>query len=286
MGIIIYKTLIVSKKYNLNSYSELLNKIIKKNNNKKIIRLIINIFLICSFYVMVAGFAAYFYQECEINKIASALFLVILCYITFNKNVEKIIQINSVLVPIIIIIFLFFGIKNINYISNENIIVNNNLLWIASAIIYTSYNTITLIGLTGVMNKYLKNKKSCLIVSVISTIIIMSLAVIIYLLLTNVDIQVEIPMLYVANKFGGIYKYLYNITILMAIFTTAISEGYSFLENISKNNKKVYKVTNIIMCIMGVPISLIGFANLVNTIYPIFGVVGLIQITYILAARN
>ena len=114
LGIIIYKTLIISKKYNLNSYNELLNKIINNKKIKKIIKIIINIFLISSFYIMIAGFSAYFYQEYYINKLISSLFLAILCYIIFNKNAEKIIQINTILIPIIIIIFIFFGINNIN----------------------------------------------------------------------------------------------------------------------------------------------------------------------------
>lgn len=283
LGIIIYKTLIISKKYNLNNYNELLNKIIKNKKIQKIIKIIINIFLISSFYIMIAGFSAYFYQEYKINKIISSLLLVILCYITFNKKAEKIIQINTILIPIIIIIFIIFGINNINKIENNNLIqANNNYLWIISAIMYTSYNSITLIGLTGIMNKHLKNKKNCIEVAILTAIIIMSLGIIIYLLLINMDKQVEIPMLYIANKFGGIYKYLYSITILIAIFTTAISEGYSFLENVSKNNKKIYKSLNIIMCILAVPISLVGFANLVNIVYPIFGVIGMIQIIYIL----
>ena len=283
LGIIIYKTLIISKKYNLNNYNELLNKIIKNKKIQKIIKIIINIFLISSFYIMIAGFSAYFYQEYKINKIISSLLLVILCYITFNKKAEKIIQINTILIPIIIIIFIIFGINNINKIENNNLIqANNNYLWIISAIMYTSYNSITLIGLTGIMNKHLKNKKNCIEVAILTAIIITSLGIIIYLLLINMDKQVEIPMLYIANKFGGIYKYLYSITILIAIFTTAISEGYSFLENVTKNNKKIYKNLNIIMCILAVPISLVGFANLVNIVYPIFGVIGMIQIIYIL----
>ncbi len=283
LGIIIYKTLIISKKYNLNNYNELLNKIIKNKKIQKIIKIIINIFLISSFYIMIAGFSAYFYQEYKINKIISSLLLVILCYITFNKKAEKIIKINTILIPIIIIIFIIFGINNINKIENNNLIqANNNYLWIISAIMYTSYNSITLIGLTGIMNKHLKNKKNCIEVAILTAIIITSLGIIIYLLLINMDKQVEIPMLYIANKFGGIYKYLYSITILIAIFTTAISEGYSFLENVSKNNKKIYKSLNIIMCILAVPISLVGFANLVNIVYPIFGVIGMIQIIYIL----
>lgn len=286
LGIIIYKTLIISQKYNLNNYNELLNKIIKNEKIKKIIKIIINIFLISSFYIMIAGFSAYFYQEYNINKIISSIALVILCYITFNKNAEKIIQINTILIPIIISIFLIFGIKNINNIENQSIIkTSNNFLWIISGIIYTSYNSITLIGLTGIMNKYLKNKKSCIQVALMTSIIIMSLAIIIYLLLINMDTKVEIPMLYIANKFGGLYKMLYSLIILIAIFTTAISEGYSFLENVCKNNKTMHKIINIAMCALGIPISLLGFANLVNIIYPIFGIVGMIQIIYILISK-
>ena len=235
---------------------------------------------------MIAGFAAYFYQQYNINRLISAFLLVVLCYFTFNRKAEKIIQINMILIPIIIMIFIIFGINNINKIENNIIIeVGNNYLWIISAVIYTSYNSITLIGLTGVMNKHLKNRKNCLEVAILTSLIIMSLGIIIYLLLINMDKQVEIPMLYIADKFGGIYKYLYSIIILIAIFTTAISEGYSFLENVSKNNRKVYKTLNIIMCILAVPISLLGFANLVNVIYPIFGLIGMIQIISILFCR-
>lgn len=286
LGIIVYKTMVISKKYKLNSYKELLNKIIKQEKIKRIIELIINVFFISSFYVMIAGFSAYFYQEYNINKIIGALFLSIVCYLTFNRNVEKIIQINTILVPIIIGIFIIFGTNNITNID-RNIIINKkeNIGWIISAIIYTSYNSITLIGLTGVMNKYLRNKYDCFLVTLLTTLIIMCLAIIIYLLLINIESVVEIPMLYVANKFGGIYKYLYSITILIAIFTTAISTGYSFLENISQGNRYAYKKCNLYMCAIGIPISLLGFSNLVNIIYPIFGIVGLIQIIYILLKK-
>ena len=57
LGIIVYKTMVISKKYKLNSYKELLNKIIKQEEIKRIIELIINVFFISSFYVMIAGFS-------------------------------------------------------------------------------------------------------------------------------------------------------------------------------------------------------------------------------------
>lgn len=284
-GIIIYKTLILSKKYKLDNYNELLDKIIKNNKLKTFIKFIINIFLIASFYIMIAGFSAYFSQQFNVNRVFSSIIILVICYFTFNKNVDRIIKLSTILIPIIIFILILFGIKNINNITNINTSANKNIMWFFNAIIYTSYNSITLIGLTGTMNKYLKDKKECIMVSFCSTAIICSLALIIFFLLINVRESVEIPMLYVSEVFGGIYKYLYNVIILIAIFTTAVSEGYTFLENVSKNNMKKYKIINFIMCFLAIPISLLGFANLVNTIYPIFGVIGLIQIASIIIKK-
>ena len=84
--------------------------------------------------------------------------------------------------------------------------------------------------------------------------------------------------------FGDFYKYLYGIIILGAIVTTEISAGYGFLNNISKNNKK-YKLYNKIICITSIIVSFLGFSNLVNNLYPIFGALGLIQIFLIIKCK-
>ena len=73
--------------------------------------------------------------------------------------------------------------------------------------------------------------------------------------------------------FGLIYKYLYGFVILTAIFTTAISAGYSFLNNISKNKKKYY-IYSILICIIAVLLSNFGFTNLLNALYPVLGYLG------------
>lgn len=84
-----------------------------------------------------------------------------------------------------------------------------------------------------------------------------------------------------AGLLGKSYKYLYGIIILGAIITTAISSAFGFLNNISRNREK-YKKYNRIICILSVFISLLGFSNLVNNIYPVFGILGLIQLILIL----
>lgn len=84
--------------------------------------------------------------------------------------------------------------------------------------------------------------------------------------------------------FGNLYKYLYGIIIIGAIITTAISSAFGFLNNISKD-KNSYKILNKIICIVSIFVSLLGFSNLVNNLYPIFGILGLIQLILILKCK-
>jgi len=92
---------------------------------------------------------------------------------------------------------------------------------------------------------------------------------------------VELPLIYIVKQYGIAYQYIYGIVIVSAIYTSAIAAGYGFVENCSKN-KKTYKAICIVMCITAVPISKIGFSYLVNAVYPVFGLLGLVQILYIL----
>ena len=97
----------------------------------------------------------------------------------------------------------------------------------------------------------------------------------------DVDVnELEMPAVYVISNTFKILKPLYGFVILSSILTTAISLGTSFLQNVSKTEKSYSQIGNI-MCITSVIISQIGFSNLVNSLYPIFGYLGLIQIFFI-----
>lgn len=238
---------------------------------------------------MIAGFSAYFEQELNLPKIVGSLLIILLCYITFTKNINGIIKVNTFLIPILVIFIFIFGIKNIS-VNNENIIENNkiSIQFIISAILYASYNSITLIPMLIPIKKLVKTQKQNKIIFLLVVLITILLALVIYNLISKVDIDIntiELPTVYVASKLGTIYKYIFGIIILLSIFTTAISAGYGFLENNASNEKR-YKVLNIIMCVSAIFISNIGFSKLLNLLYPIFGILGLIQIYRIFAIKN
>ncbi len=180
-----------------------------------------------------------------------------------------------------LIIIGLINIKDINFLNLDNYIIRTNSSnYILNAILYCSYNSILLIPVLITLKEYLKSKKQVFAISVISTIIVIVLSIIVFLLLTKVDVDItklEMPAVYVVSKMFSLFRWLYGFIILGSIFTTSISLGSSFLQNVSKS-KKSYTHIAIIMCITSVLVSKIGFSNLINFLYPLFGYLGLIQI--------
>lgn len=294
MGIVIYKTLKISMELKSKEYEDFVKLIIpqKWQSNRILIftiNNIINIFLLISFFIMISGFASYFFQEFNAPKIYGGIIIAIISLITFFKDINGIVKINTYLIPILILLVILLGAKQINCGSLDFYNIQaNNIKWILSSVLYASYNSIILIPILINMKSMVKSKKQVQQISIIVTTVMIILSTIIYLLI-QVFIKevskIEIPIVYIAGLLGNIYKYLYGFVILVAIFTSAISAGYSFLVNCSKS-KKGYTYLAIIICIASVLVSKLSFSGLINLLYPIFGYLGIIQIIFILNLKK
>ena len=283
LSCIIYMVFNLIKKEKINTYEGFLKQISgfgKRSNNILYysIKLMIDIFLLISFYIMIAGFGAYFEQELGISKLIGIAFISILCYFTFQKRTNAIIKVNSILVPILILFILYLGFKNpYNY---SNVIfktIGVKTHWLISAIIYSSYNSIILIPILITLKSKKINNIGMFVTSIICGIILFILGQSIYFLLFNIsNVQnIEIPTIAVAAKLHPAYQYIFGIIVLISIFTSCISCGYAFLE---RYEGKKYQKINKIICFLSIIVSQIGFSNLVNILYPIFGYLGLVQI--------
>lgn len=298
LSIIIYKVLkILTENKNIENYKEFLDTIINRKaknpylNIKFILNTIINIFLLISFYIMIAGFGAYFSQELQLNSLIGCSAISLLSFIIFMTSVKGVVKVNEVLTPILIIFVVTIGIINFLKLDLESamtsIVAVKNHGWFISSILYCSYNSILLIPVLITLSKLVKNKKQTKLISIISGLIILIISICIFFIITRVDVNIanlEMPVVYGISKFFVKFKKIYGFIILSSIFTTSIAIGISLLQNISKN-KTSYTQIALIMCITSVPISKIGFSNLVTSIYPVFGVLGLYQILKIILKK-
>lgn len=295
IGYIIYKVLNISKKNNIYNYNEFLNYLIKNKLIKIILINIIDVFLIISFCIMVSGFSAFIYQEFNINIIIGFIFMLICSYCAFKRKATGIIKINNILIPIIIFIIFFIVIKKVNLyelnfieglngeVYNISNFINNckieNFKFLIFSILYANYNLLTIIPIVVTMSNVTKNKKEIKYISIICSIIIFILSMSIFAILSQSNFNVsnlEMPVVFIVGRYGIFYKYIYCLVVGIAIFTTAISVGYGYLQNY-ENNKEKYnkKIILLILCsIIAIPI---GFSKLIELLYPIFGGIGLVQ---------
>jgi uncharacterized membrane protein YkvI len=132
--------------------------------------------------------------------------------------------------------------------------------------------------------RFIKSKKHVIMVSIISGSIIFVMAISVFFLLSNINIftdKIQMPVVYVVNKDFSKYIVIYGIVILVSIFTTSISVGISFLEDVVKDKRCFPQIAGI-MCITSCIISNFGFSNLVKFLFPIIGYLGIVQIFVLL----
>lgn len=292
---IIYQVFQILQKRNIHNYAEFLENINSYKKRNKMIQIMINTFLLLSYYIMVAGYCAYFRQEFQIPIWISASIMALLCYLAFRCNMKGVISINTLLIPFLILFIFYLGLKNIPFLnsyfsqpSNLNIVFTSSVNWLISSIIYASYNSILLIPILIELNEKIENKATIKKVSIFCFVVLSILGLSLCGLLIRGEgysQDLELPIIQIVKEFGAIYPFIYGIVIIAAIFTSAISAGYGFLKNVTKTDKD-YKRLVVLLCISSVFISFIGFSNLINLLYPIFGVLGLIQIVQIIKNRN
>lgn len=222
-----------------------------------------------------------------INSLLGSTILAIISYIIFLRNIESITKINSIVVPILIFFILIVGIENIAQIDFNQIGMNiqpkNSMFFIIQAILYSSYNLILIIPVITNLEKYIKNNKQIKRIAINTAVIITIISISTFLLLVNVDKNfndLEMPVVYVIkNKFSR-YSFIYEIVILISIFTTAISVGMSFLNNVIKDKRKL-KIYSLLLCIISILVSKVKFSVIINIMFPLFGYLGILQIYFL-----
>ena len=289
---LIFKCINIKKNNNLNSYSDFLLYLEKKYKyfNSKFFLFIINIFLASSFYIMIIALAALFNYQFNIEKYIVIFISIFICFnIFYNKNIDFIYIINRILMPILMLFMLLLCYFNINIdnIFSVSLTTNNySILYaITTGLIYFSYNSLLLIPIVFDLEINYNKSNISFKISFIYSLIILILIFFINLLLLcfySSIYNIELPILYICNNSLKIFLYFYFFIVLSAIFTTMISSGYTFVNNFKEKN---YTLKLLIFLLFSFIFCFFSFSDLINFFYPIFGIIGFIQIFLILFNR-
>lgn len=276
-GFVTILTIITVNKRNITKYSFLVNN--------KFMTFVLQMFALVCFCIMISAVGAFFEEQLNINFWIGTGFASSVSYVMFLNKFKGIERFSMLLVPLILVGILFLGFSNYNGIAiqnNINIDVKENSNFILSAILYASYNSLILVPILINFRKYSLSNKKIFLIGVATLVVLGSLMLIIYntnnLFYPQITV-VELPNMLIASLLSKKFKIVYGLVLLSAIFTTAFSSGFSFLEMRKKEN---YERNALFICVIAFIFAKFGFSNLMNVCYPIFGFLGIFQIILII----
>lgn len=169
-------------------------------------------------------------------------------------NTKKLSFINTLIVPIIIVLVITIFISDKNFCFNGKITVFSPFCYVAMNVTSGGF-------LTAKLSKKF-TKSDCVKCAFLCTLIIFTLLFAIYCIVKNVN--VEMPLLYKAKIYN--LSLVGNVVLYLAIFTTLLGT----MHTASNGNA----IINLIVGICGLLVSTIGFEKIVNNFYPILGWAG------------
>jgi uncharacterized membrane protein YkvI len=280
-----YMIINLSIKHGLNSYNELINLVIRPKILGQVTDAITSLFLISGAAIILAGSGSLLHQYFGFSKWVGIILMAAISLLILLRDTKGLIEVNSFIVPslIIVIVTVFilhmFFYKDIVSITTLKSIpsVKNN--WLLSCILYSGFNILGCSGVLVPLSNEFRNRKNLTFGAILGAILLTALTLMInIMLLLNVPYisKYEIPLLYIAHRFGNPIQIMLLCIIWLEMFSTEVSDIYSVGKTMQQIFNITYKKSVIIIMAIAIPISQIGFVNLISILYPFFGFVSLI----------
>ncbi|TCS80807.1 YkvI family membrane protein [Tepidibacillus fermentans] len=249
----------------------------------KIFDWFIFLYLFSGSIVMFAGSGAIFEQWGN-SMVLGVLLLAIPLWIVLARGVRGLISLNSVLMPIKMLMMIYVGTL---FLMNDQEVASHFIrehlkVW-PSAITYVAFNVISLLGVLSTIGKKIRSRGEIIFGSVVGTFGLGLIAFLMNLSLLrvpNVD-HYEIPLFSIIPN-QPIFRVFVSIILWLAIYTTALSNVHGIIFRVQKKFPFSTGKLSFVFLTLIAPISFVGFSNLIQFLYPLYGVLNLYVLSLII----
>jgi len=287
-GLVGWAVMDICLKHKIHNYEEFLQNIMGKKPAVWM-NIIVTVFLFVLFATMLSAGGAALEQAFEWPVSVGIVLLGLLCLAIFLFDLEGLMKINMVCVPPLIAGGIFIGVYS--FLHQEAVpafLYFQEANWLASAVSYTSYNIITAIVLLAGMARVVNTKQVACWGGILGGLAIAVTAVFMSLPLfagfpSNAD--TSIPLLNIAQQLDEVFQYGFLLLFFVAVFTSALCNGFAFLQSVCAGIPSGRLLAaKILTTATGMAAAHIGFSVFVTRVYPLFGLLGLVQIVLIFKA--
>lgn len=272
-------------KYKYKSYRDIVESVFGKKFGW-IVDIFLTFFIFGGNTIMLSGGGAMLKEYIGIDKLWGVIIMALLVFFAAAFSTDGIITTNFAIVPIstasivILGIIVFLSVKPIPYIRLQlQSIPEIKSGWFLSCVLYSAFNLMVATGVICPIVAESRDKKhfirGCIIGSILLTILalIINFSVLMYY---PKSFYSEIPNLYIAKSFGYVLSLIITAVIWLEMFSTEIGNLYSLAKRFEHSFKITYIKSLLLILIFSIPVSFIGFSNLIRLLYPPFGAVSLV----------
>ncbi|PAD38828.1 hypothetical protein [Terribacillus sp. 7520-G] len=211
------------------------------------------------------------------------LFISLMIILIFVSNVEGVVSMNSYILPIlvgglVIVLLVYTKHEQIDLLDDWREQAN----WRA-AFPFTALNILPVVAVIGAIGKQMKGKGELWIASIGSGLIIGALTYLYNNDLMHISHAIpnyDIPLFYILKNYPSFVLIGISIVLWLAIYTSAVSGVLGIVSRFQTKWRGPLWLQAAVLIIMMLPLTQLGFTDLIALMYPLFGFANL----YILSA--
>lgn len=244
---------------------------------------IIGIFLFAVLAIMLAGAGTVSRESLQLPFGTGAGALALLLVATVLRGVSGITTANLIATPVLAIAIIGISVYSLSYhdfdtaslfLLPDKAAVRPAPHWIVASILYVSYNLVMGSTVLAPLGAATPQRKARLYGSIAGGMLLAFLAFLgsMAIMLHCPDIfDEEIPMLYISEAQHSLHGAVYTGIFVISMFTTALASLYGCATKIHAVTRLQYPVCVLLIIILALLCSHVGFSSLISLLFPLFG---------------
>ena len=249
-------------------------------------------FLLGIVVIMTAGVGALFKQTAGVSEYLTSAIFVVVVLVLAQWGQKGMVSVFSLTVPILVFFTIFigilslakFGLPDLNALktdaSGENPLLSS---WWVSAITFVCYNLFSSVQILAPVGAFVNSRRKTYLGVFFGTVLLFIIAAFIFVSMSifHASSSTPLPMLYVAGVHSRTLEIIYSILLFLGMLGTALSSFVAVNHFIvQKSGRESIRIpVSVVLCVVIYFSSLVGFGDLIGTVYPLCGYLGVLAIT-------
>lgn len=260
-------------KYNVSSYGQLLHSL--QPGLARVFDFLYALFLLVGISVMFAGMGAFGRSPLHsaVLRLGSGLLVLLVLY----QGVEAVLKVNAWLAPFLAAVLCGLSLWHL---ATGGVQLQAEGSWQAleAATLYSCYNLGFALAVLASVHRSLKTRIERWLTALAGSTVLGLCLIVSYLALSTlepVELTSAFPVLYLIEKWGFYPRLLLTFMLWTAMYTTAVANSLALVTRVQEVTPLRWPRAALLVVILGLSLSHLGFGWLVQVAYPLLGLAGL-----------